>query len=53
MCKEVIDTVMFLHADHKMPLGWIFQEDNDPRHNPKSVQILFQSKGIRIKKFKS
>lgn len=46
--KDIMSKVMLPHAKQKMPRGWIFQQDNDPKHTALSVKDFFRTKKIRI-----
>lgn len=48
MYKEIINKVMLPHAKDKMPRGWIFQQDNDPKHTANSVKDFYKTKKIRV-----
>lgn len=45
---DIITNIMLVHAKDKMPRGWIFQQDNDPKHTAKSVKALMNKKKIRL-----
>lgn len=44
----IMKNVMLPYAKDKMPRGWIFQQDNDPKHTAKSVQNFFKTKKVRV-----
>jgi transposase len=46
--KEIMEKIMLPHAKRVMPRGWIFQQDNDPKHTAKSVQKFFDAKKVRV-----
>ena len=48
MYKDIINRVMLPHAKRVMPRGWIFQQDNDPKHTSKVVKEFFKTKKIRV-----
>ena len=48
MYKNIITNIMLPHAKNKMPRGWIFQQDNDPKHTSKVVKKVFETKKIRV-----
>lgn len=48
MYKGIVGDVMLPHAKDKMPRGWIFQQDNDPKHTANSVKDFFKKKKIRV-----
>lgn len=36
--KDILENNMLPHADEEMPLRWLFQQDNDPKHKSRFVQ---------------
>ena len=46
--KDIMEDVMLPHAEWKMPLKWIFPQDNDPKHTSKVVKQWFKDKNITI-----
>ena len=44
---------MLPHAKDKMPRGWIYQQDNDPKHAAKSVLEFFKKSKVRVLKWPS
>lgn len=48
MYKDIVNKIMLPHAKNKMPRGWIFQQDNDPKHTANSVKDFFKAKKIRV-----
>lgn len=50
---EIIKEHMLTHAKTKMPRGWIFQQDNDPKHRSMLTRDFFSKKKIRDLKWPS
>lgn len=46
--KEIVSEQMLPYARRNMPRGWIFQQDNDPKHRSKLLQEFFTDKKIRV-----
>ena len=44
---SIISTHMLPHAKSKMPRGWSFQQDNDPKHRSLLVKEFIKAKKIR------
>ena len=44
--KDIIKDVMLPHTKDKMPLGWIFQQNYDPKHTSTLVEDFFKTKKI-------
>lgn len=45
---DILGNQMLPHAKDKMKRGWIFQQDNDPKHSSKHVKEFFAKKKIRV-----
>lgn len=46
--KDILENVMLPFAEEEMPLRWIYQHDNDPKHTAKVVKNWFQQQNIRV-----
>jgi transposase len=46
--KDILDTKMLPYAEWNMPLRWVFQHDNDPKHSSKLVKDYLQDSGIQV-----
>ena len=49
--KDIMEDVMLPHAEWEMPLKWIFQQENDPKHTSKVVKQWFKDKNITIMEY--
>lgn len=48
MYKDILEGVMLPHAEEEMPLRWIFQHDNDPKHTAKVVKSWLAEKKVNV-----
>lgn len=46
--RDILATQMLPFARKKMPRGWTFQQDNDPKHSSKLVKDWFAAKKVRV-----
>lgn len=52
--KEILSNIMLMFANNKLEFGWIFQQENHPKHTEKSVKNRLVIKRIStIAGFKS
>lgn len=48
---DILKNVMLPFAEDNLPLAWIFQQDNDPKHKSKIIQEWFLSEKVRVMDF--
>uniref|UniRef100_A0AC34QLD3 Transposase n=1 Tax=Panagrolaimus sp. JU765 TaxID=591449 RepID=A0AC34QLD3_9BILA len=46
--RDILEKQMLPFARAKKIRGWLFQQDNDPKHTSKTVKDYFKSKKIRV-----
>lgn len=46
--KDILETHMLPYAEEDMPLKWIFQHDNDPKHTSKLVKSYLEQHFINV-----
>ena len=42
ICKNIMKYVLLPYSEVYLPLNWIFMQNNDPKHKPKSVMKFFE-----------
>lgn len=45
---EILEEVMLPYAEEEMPLKWVFQQDNDPKHTSKRARDFFRNNNINV-----
>lgn len=53
MYADIVKNHMLPHGKQKMPRGWIFQQDNDPKHTSKHVKGYINKAKIRLMEWPS
>ena len=48
MYRDILERVMLPHAEDNMPLRWVFQHDNDPKHSSKVVKSWLAQKRVSV-----
>lgn len=48
MYKDILESEMLPYTEWNMPLRWVFQHDNDPKHTSKLVKDYLKDTGIEV-----
>ena len=46
--RDILQTQMLPHGNEKMPAGWIFQHDNDPKHTSRLVKGWLNDNKVNV-----
>lgn len=46
--KDILNDVMLPYSEWEMPLAWVFQHDNDPKHTSRVVKSWLAEKNITV-----
>lgn len=45
---NILENVMLPYAEEEMPLKWVYQQDNDPKHTSKKAKDWFRRNNINV-----
>lgn len=48
MYADILTKHMLPFARSEMPAGWIFQQDNDPKHKSRKIQEWFKVQKVKV-----
>src|SRR5699024_4695583 len=46
--ENILENTMLPSAEREMPLMWIFQQDNDPKHSARLIKNWFSEKVVMV-----
>ena len=45
---NILERIMLSWAENEMPLKWVFQQENDPKHASKGAKLWFQANKVSV-----
>lgn len=46
--KKILEETMIPHSEENLPVTWIFQHDNDPKHTARSVKAFLTEQSVTV-----